>query len=208
MGQPDWDARYCSGDTPWDTGLPDTYLVDFVRSGQIDRGHALEVGCGTGTNSLWLCRNGYTVLGIDVSARALKQARSKVGAEGGKTRFMRLDFLEDSIGGGPFNLVFDRGCFHLFDRQTDRETFARRVASLLDREGRWLSLIGSTEGSARDYGPPRRSARDVMDAIEPVLEILELRSISFRENLPAPVAAWLCLSRPRAMAAQSSTHRN
>ena len=56
--------------------------------------------------------------------------------------------------------------------------FAKRVALLLARDGRWLSLIGSTEGPERDWGPPRRSARDVIDAIERAIT----RFLMMRDN--------------------------
>jgi hypothetical protein len=63
-------------------------------------------------------------------------------------------------------------------------------------------LIGSTEGPPREFGPPRRSAREVTLAIEPALEIVELRSAEFRGN---NATAWFCLSRQRTMPAQPST---
>jgi len=82
------------------------------------------------------------------------------------------------------------------------------VASLLERNGVWLSLIGSTEGPERDYEPPRRCAGDVISAIEPALEILELRSIEFGGGLPATTHAWQCLCRHRLVPAQPSTQRD
>ncbi len=68
--------------------------------------------------------------------------------------------------------------------------------------GLWLSLIGSTEGPPREFGPPRRSAREIALAIEPALEIVELRSAEFHG---ANANAWFCLSRQRAMPLQPST---
>jgi hypothetical protein len=68
-------------------------------------------------------------------------------------------------------------------------------------------MIGSTEGGARDTGPPRRTARDIADAIEPALEIVELRAIEFDTRLPSAPRAWLCLSRPREAPAVPSTRR-
>lgn len=207
MTHPDWNERYVTGETPWDTGQPNEYLVEFGNSGAVAGGHALEIGCGTGTNALWLAGRGFTVLGVDVSSVALEKARAKVAGKNLDCRFERLDFLTDGVSGGPFDLVFDLGCFHVFDDARERAYFAERVASLLAADGRWLSLIGSTEGPEREFGPPRRSARDVIDAIEPALEILQLRSIEFHVDLPAPPAAWLCLSRPRATPAVPSTRR-
>jgi hypothetical protein len=93
----------------------------------------------------------------------------------------------------------------VFDAPDVRARFAALVAGVLAPGGRWLSLIGSTEGAPRETGPPRRSARDIANAVEPSLEIIELRSIQFDVGVDLPPAAWLCLSRVRAMPAQPST---
>jgi len=208
MPHPDWNESYVTGDTPWDTGEPDEHLVEFVRSGATPAGRVLDIGCGTGTNVFWLARQGFAVLGIDIASTAIEKARAEADGKGLDCRFEKLDFLNDPVGDGPFDLVFDRGCFHVFDDAGDRERFAEHVAALLKPGGRWLSLIGSTEGPDRDSGPPRRSARDVMNAIEPVLEIREFRSIHFHADLPKPPAAWLCVSRPRDFPAVPSTQRD
>lgn len=71
-----------------------------------------------------------------------------------------------------------------------------------------MSLLGSTEGAARDTGPPRRSARDIVTAVEPVLEIVELRGIQFDADRPTAVGAWVLIVRPRAVPAQPSTVRD
>jgi methyl halide transferase len=206
MPHPDWNDSYTAGDPPWDTGEPSGHLLEFVRSGAVARGRALDVGCGTGTNALWLAKQGFAVRGIDVASVAIEKARSKAAGTKLDCRFEPMDFLHDDVPGGPFGFVFDLGCFHVFDGADDRGRFAARVAALLEPGGRWLSLIGSTEGPARDWGPPRRSARDVMDAIEPALQLLELRSVDLGvSGLAAPAAAWLCVSRPRTVAAQPSS---
>ncbi|MGC2399179.1 MAG: hypothetical protein WA510_05335 [Acidobacteriaceae bacterium] len=113
-----------------------------------------------------------------------------------------MDFLAAPSSIGLFNFVFDRGCFHVFDEAGERQQFAARVAAALAPGGLWLSVIGSTEGSPREVGPPRRSAREVIAAIEPALEIVELRSAEFREH---SVKAWFCLSRQRTAPTQPST---
>ncbi|MGH8291736.1 MAG: class I SAM-dependent methyltransferase [Steroidobacteraceae bacterium] len=174
----------------------------------IERGRALDVGCGTGTNALWLAGQGFAVLGIGISSAAIERARAKAGKGVPHGHTATVDFLSDAISDGPFDLIFDRGCFHVFDKAEERARFAQRVASLLKRDGSWLSLIASTEGPEREVGPPRHSAREVVSAIERELEIIELRSIQFGANLPQPVAAWRCLSRPRVVPAQPSTQRD
>jgi SAM-dependent methyltransferase len=198
-----WNENYAQGFAPWDTGVPDPMLIEVVESRTLPVGRALDVGCGTGTNAIWLAQHGYEVLGVDVAPLAIEQANAKLPA-GVLCQFAALDFLAERPEGGPFDLVFDRGCFHVFDEPADRAKFAAQVAAVLASRGVWLSLIGSTEGPARDVGPPRRSLRDVTNAIEPHLEILSVRSAEFRDA-PEPAKAWICLSRRRAFPAQPST---
>lgn len=204
----DWNERYETGDLPWDSGAPEPHLVDHLREHPL-RGRALDVGCGTGTNAIWLARQGFEVVGIDLSPEAIAQAEAKLGEEPLACRFAVVDFLAADPGavGRDFDLVFDRGCFHVFDEAADRARFAAHVAASLAPRGRWVSLLGSTEGPAREEGPPRRSLRDVAAAIEPALEIVEVRAVPFHAAEPDRAAGWLVTARPRAAPAQPSTRR-
>jgi SAM-dependent methyltransferase len=201
---PPWNDSYASGDPPWDTGTPEPALVAFVQTGRVASGRTLEIGAGRGTNARWLAEQGFDVLGVDVAPLAVEQARARTGgAAAARCRFEVRDFLADPPA-GPFAFVFDRGCFHVFDDAADRARFAANVARVLAPSGLWLSLIGSTEGPAREEGPPRRTARDVADAAEPVLAIEDLSAIHFDGGSPAP-PAWRCVARARTMPAQPAT---
>ena len=200
-----WNESYASGELPWDTGEPEPLLVEFVTSGGVTPGRALEIGAGTGTNAIWMAKRGFDALGVDVSPLAVEKAQAKMGQRKLCCRFAAWDILAAPPPDGPFQFVFDRGCFHVFDEAGEREKFAAHVAAVLAPSGLWLSLIGSTEGSVRDVGPPRRSAREVALAIEPALEIVELRSADFSG---IPGKAWLCLSRQRTTPAQPSTRHD
>src|SRR6266851_4532331 len=202
MPHPSWNESYASGQVPWDTGQPEPLLVEFVTSDAVTPGSALEIGAGTGTNSIWMAERSFDVLGVDVAPLAVERAQAKTEGRALRCRFAVWDFLAAPPPGGPFQFVFDRGCFHVFDQPREREQFAAQVAAALEPGGLWLSLIGSTEGLPREIGPPRRSAREVTLAIEPVLEIVELRSAEFRGS---DATAWFCLSRRRTMPAAPST---
>lgn len=202
MAHRDWNESYAVGELPWDTGEPEPLLVEFVLSGRAQPMRALDIGAGTGTNSIYLAEHGFDVLGIDIAPRAVERAEKKLNNRGLPCRFAALDILAGAIEGGPFEFIFDRGCFHVFDESEERAQFAERVAAMLAPQGQWLSLIGSTEGPLREVGPPRRSAREVILAIEPALEIVELRAAEFRGH---GASAWFCLSRQRGIPAQAST---
>jgi SAM-dependent methyltransferase len=207
MPMPDWDERYATDNLPWDTGAPDPILVEVIERGTIAPGRVLEVGCGTGTNALWLAARGFEVLGVDISPRAIAKAQAKAGAAA-SVRFEVMDFLTAGIEGASFDFVFDRGVLHVFDEAATRAQFAAQVGRVLVTGGHWLCLAGSTEGPAREEGPPRRSARDLVEAIEPVLEILELRMTIFETTFEGPgPRAWQLLARAREIPAQPSTRR-
>src|ERR1044071_7415465 len=91
LTHPSWNDSYASGEPlPWDTGTPDPMLVEMIESRAIPPGRALEVGCGTGTNAIYLAQHGFEVIGIDVAPLAVEQARAKAQ---GRCLFETIDFL-------------------------------------------------------------------------------------------------------------------
>jgi len=191
--------RYETGNTPWDVGRPDFNLIDMVTKWPIPHCKALDIGCGSGTDSIWLAKQGFSVTGIDVSAIALEKAQQKASDAGVQCEFLEADFpeLKRKITGAPFGFVFDRGCFHSFDTGEEREKFAKNVAGHLKEDGIWLSLVGSADDRPRDTGPPRRTARDIILAVEPFFEILSIHTSHFETRHPKPSRAWVCLMRKR-----------
>jgi cyclopropane fatty-acyl-phospholipid synthase-like methyltransferase len=163
----------------------------------IQRGKALEIGCGTGTNSIWLAQQGFEVTGMDISPNAIAKARAKVAEAGVNCNLFAGDFLADQVPGAPYGFIYDRGCFHVFDSPKEHSRFASRVGELLAPAGIWHNLIGSTDGPPRESGPPRHSATDIVAAVEPHFEILELRSTTFDRESHSHARAWVLVARKR-----------
>jgi SAM-dependent methyltransferase len=189
--------RYKSGDTPWDAGQPDFNLIETVTEKHISSCKALDVGCGTGDNYIWLARNGFSVIGTDVSDIAIEKAKEKASKANVKCDFKLVDFLRNQIEGGPFEFIFDRGCFHSFDFEGDRQRIAKNVAIHLEETGLWLTIAGNADEDRQGPGPPQRSAKDIVLAVEPYFEILSLQSTYFGSKSPNPPKAWKCLMRKR-----------
>src|SRR5208283_456945 len=135
MPHPSWNDSYASGVPPWDTGQPEPLLVEFITSAGLAPVRALEIGAGTGTNTIWLAERGFDVLGVDVSPLAVEKAHAKMEGRELRCRFGTLDFLATPPPGGPFHFVFDRGCFHVFDEPEERSRFAECVAAALEPGG-------------------------------------------------------------------------
>ena len=192
-----WDQRYSNGELPWDSGKPDLHLRRVIEEQSIKPGKALEIGCGTGTNLIWLAKRGFEMTGLDLSRTAIAKAEAKAVAARINCHLIVGGFLADQIPGAPFEFVYDRGCFHVFDSNENHSYFASRVADLLAPQGIWHSLIGSTDGPPRDSGPPRLSAAEIVTAVEPYFEILELRSAFFDQERSSHARAWVLVARQR-----------
>jgi len=192
-----WQERYRTGSTPWDIGRPDFNLADMVTRRPIRNCKILEIGCGTGDNAVWLAQHNFIVAGTDVSEVAIQKAREKASNAKVSCAFFVTDFLNYEVPGAPFGFVFDRGCFHSFDSDEERDGFAENVAFHLEKGGLWLSIIGSADDPPRDHGPPQRTAKDIVAPVEPYFEILSLYSSHFDSNRPRPPRAWVCLMRKR-----------
>lgn len=192
-----WQERYREKYVPWDTGRPDSNLIDIVTGRPIPTGKTLEIGCGTGTNTVWLAQQGFSVTATDISEIAIQKAKQRASSAGVPDTFIVIDFLADEIPDGPFQLVFDRGCFHSFDSYDERSLFAKKVATHLDTNGLWISIIGNADGPPRKVGPPRLTAQDIVTVVEPHFEILSLTSTHFDSNQTDPPRAWLCLMQKR-----------
>lgn len=192
-----WRERYITGDLPWDTGRYDSNLTKIVTKRHIKPCKALEVGCGTGSNAIWLARQGFSVTAVDIAEIAIQRAIKKASKAGLCCKFYVADFMKQKIDGAPFGFVFDRGCFHSFDSAKDRNKYAKIVHSYLERDGLWLALVGSRDEAPRDIGPPQRSARDIAIAVEPYFEILTLYTSHFDSNMKKPPKSWVCLMKRR-----------
>jgi SAM-dependent methyltransferase len=190
-------GRYKSGDTPWDVGQPDFNLIETVTNNPIPSCTVLDVGCGTGDNSIWLAQNRFQVIGTDTSDIAIEKAKEKASEANVKCDFILVDFLKNKIEGASFGFVFDRGCFHSFSSADDRRRFAQNAADHLYKDGLWLTIVGNADEDRKGPGPRQRTAGDIVLAVEPYFEILLLQSSHFESNRPNPPRAWRCLMQKR-----------
>ncbi|MCF6249198.1 MAG: class I SAM-dependent methyltransferase [Desulfobacula sp.] len=192
-----YDKRYQEGDTPWELDRPDKNLIKVIKEQQIQPGKALDIGCGTASNAIWLARNGFDVTGADFSPLAIEKAKERTKQQGANIRLMVKDFLDGDVVGFDFEFVFDRGCFHGFAKEDQRKQFAKNVSRHLKEDGLWLSLLGNNDDEPRDEGPPMRSALEIIMAVEPFFELIFLKAGRFDSRLEKPARCWLSLMRKR-----------
>jgi len=149
-------AAYLLGFKPWDSGVPAPELVAAVEGEQrLPVGKALDLGCGTGTNCIYLAQHGWDATGVDFVPRAIRSAGQKASSAGVSPRFIVGDVTRlSTLGlGSGFDLLFDLGCFHSIP-DSGRDAYAKGATEVA-RPGATMLLFGFVRGAS----PPRFGPR-------------------------------------------------
>jgi len=178
--QEDWNQRYIDANTPWDSGVPSENLRSLLSEGLIKPCRMLEIGCGTGTNAIFLAQEGFDVTAVDISEVAIQRAKKKADEAGVQVKFTVGDITEPPDLGLPFRFVFDRGTYHVV-RKTNLAGFQSTLAKVAAHGGYYAVLAGNAnDDGPDDKGPPRVVASELCAEIERVgFDLVRLTEIRF-----------------------------
>jgi cyclopropane fatty-acyl-phospholipid synthase-like methyltransferase len=153
MTHPPWDDSYTAeAPPPWDIGRPQPAFVRLAESGLLT-GQVLDVGCGTGEQSLLAASHGARATGVDLSPAAIAQARAKAVQRGLDVQFEVADALDLGQLDPNFDVIIDSGVFHVFSDE-DRPRYVASLAAVL-RPGGTLYLMCFSDRQPGDWGPRR-----------------------------------------------------
>jgi len=174
---------------PWDTRVTPPEVVAFAD--QYPPGRALDLGCGTGTNMIYLAERGWNTVGVDFAPRAIRAAQRRV-----KHLDHNIDFFVDDVTrldkvSGQFDFILDMGCYHSLDC-VEQESYIKNLMRVLAQEGHYLLYIF--------YRPSAESARPgVIEAdltrISAHLNLFARQDGLERETRPS---AWLHFQKKQA----------
>ena len=183
MTTPSWNDAY-AGDTPapWDIGRPQPAFVRLADKGLL-LGRLLDSGCGTGEQTLLAAAHGADALGIDVSPRAIKQARGKAAERGLDVRFEVADALRLGDLGLTFDTIIDSGVFHVFDDE-DRARYVASLASVLG-DGGHCYLICFSDRQPGTFGPRRVRQDELRAAFSKGWTVASIEADTFEINQPS-----------------------
>lgn len=196
-----WDERYAQGDTPWETGQPSSELQRIVAEVSVRPCRALELGCGTGANSVWLAQQGFEVTALDLSPLAIERARRRSDEAGVRVRFLAADVLHPSPElADPFDFFFDRGCYHVVRRE-DPQAYVETLCRLSGPRALGLVLAGNAR-EPHQPGPPVVSEEQIRQELGSGFDIVQLREFRFDpgETDSTRFLGWSCLLRRRLQA--------
>jgi len=119
----------------WDSGIPAPELLRFIQGKP--PGNAIDIGCGTGTNLLYLVQHQWTITGIDYAVLAIRKAQYKL--QGYPATLLVADGtgLSSLDLPGPYDLALDMGCFHSLSNH-DRKEYVQGLAKWIHRNGTFM----------------------------------------------------------------------
>lgn len=186
----DWDATYRQAvPPPWSIGRPQPELARLIDQGKV-RSEVLDSGCGHAALSLTLAALGYTVVGLDASATAIRAATAAAAERGLSTAtFAQADVTD--FGGYPpnsdgrFATILDSGLFHALppDRRHDYIQSIFRAAA----PGAALYILAFAAGALDDAhsdrpGPRGFTESELHDAVATLWRVDDLRAAKVYGN--------------------------
>ncbi len=198
-----WDDRYKTGETPWDCGEPSKELQRVLSDRNIAPCRVLELGCGTGTNAIYLAQRGFAVTALDLAPRAIEQARAKADRAGVAVDFRQADLLRLPDLGSAFPFVFDRGVYHYL-RNVDLPGFLGVLSRVTQSGGLYLTLAGNANDPNAGKGPPCVHAHELCLELSPSFDLVQLREFNFAgiviDGEPFKHLGWSALLRGKLIA--------
>jgi ubiquinone/menaquinone biosynthesis C-methylase UbiE len=117
-----------------DMGRHLDFMHKKILSGLIDSSskRLLEAGVGTGRFATWLAKNGFEVVGIDLSKEMLKKAKEKKALLNVDVGLVRADVHNLPFRDGIFDSCL---CINVMDHFSDIDGFLRQVKYVVRSDG-------------------------------------------------------------------------
>jgi SAM-dependent methyltransferase len=198
LGFPNWEELYRNDsveELPWYWPSIDPDLEAALGRHRVTSGRALDQGTGPGTQAIALAERGFVVTATDVSDAALAHAARKAKAGGVSVTFVQDDVLATRLT-TAFDLIFDRGCFHVIDPEK-RAGYVDSMFRLLAPSA-WLFLKTFSHRQPGTEGPHRFAPEDIgrLFAGSQRFEVVEIRETVYQGQLdPYPKALFSAIRR-------------
>ena len=159
-GGDDFAAMYAEGIPNWQIDRPQPEVIRLIEQGKFES-PVLDLGCGTGDNTIELARQGLLVKGLDAVPEALERARKKTEKAGleQSPEYVLGDALRLAESGLKARTVLDCALFHTFSNE-ERAEYIRGLEAVVSLGGR-LHILSFSELETRQPGPRRLSLLEI-----------------------------------------------
>lgn len=174
MPQVDWDARYETGDTPWEKGEPHPALPSFLP---IHRGlfsaekHVLIPGCGFGHDAAIIANSVKSVTALDIASEPIESAGKLHPAENIDWQVGDFFTWQDQHA-NAYDLIWEHTCFCAIPLEM-RQSYAESAARLLRPHGLLAGIFFLNPDHPLEEGPPFGVTREELHQhFAPYFELL------------------------------------
>jgi len=158
-------------------------------------GSALDLGAGPGTQAIHLASRGFDVTATDISVAAIRLASEKARKLGIEITWEQDDILDTRLN-RQFDLIFDRGRFHVLEPGR-RMDYVRVVSGLLNTGG-YLFLKCFSRSQPGEEGPYRFTPEQIRNIFGGRLSVLSIKETVYQGTLdPLPRALFSTMRRER-----------
>lgn len=124
-----------------------------IETADLAVGTALDAGCGTGTEALWLAEQGWQVTGADISKTALTTAASRAKDAGLSDQ---IEWLETDVATWQPERTWGLVVTNYAHPETGQLEFYQRIASWVSPGGTLL-IVGHLHGAGHNHGHPEHA---------------------------------------------------
>jgi cyclopropane fatty-acyl-phospholipid synthase-like methyltransferase len=192
---PQWEELYQEQEIesmPWFNPELDEDLENALSELGVRSGGALDLGTGPGTQAIQLARRGFNVTATDISEAAIRLAREKARKQGLEITWKQDDILDTRLE-RQFDLIFDRGCFHVLAPER-RGDYVRIVSGLL-KVGGYLFLKCFSRLQPGEQGPYRFTPEQIREIFGGRLSVLSIKETIYQGTLDPLPRALFCTMR-------------
>jgi cyclopropane fatty-acyl-phospholipid synthase-like methyltransferase len=144
----------------WTAGTANPEIINLVYEGVIPVGSKiLEIGCGLGSESVFMAARGMDVTALDISEAAVNRGKQIADAYGIHVNWIAADLLETDLFNEDFDILTDQGCFHHM-HENERELYMKKVVKYLKPGG--MFILRSFSDKIPGGPQPRRVSSDDM----------------------------------------------
>lgn len=177
-----WEKLYEESDVeslPWFYPGLDPDFADALERYGVAGGEMLDLCTGPGTQAIAMAGRGFRVTAMDIAGAAVKKACLKANEEGLEIDFRKENIL-DSRMMRAFDIIFDRGCFHIFPPKK-RRSYVPAVSRLI-KTGGYLFLKCFSVEEKWSGGPYRIAPGEIGSLFSQAFEVLEVRRTFFESK--------------------------